>query len=331
MPWAIRSESRSRPRWSSWSRARVKSPSARSPARPLSTEPKTGRGVDHLPRRRLTRGTVHPPRRGDRPVRQRRSSPIEPSSISGKKDETKLRLLADRQRYKVGEEASVNLHSRGRAGTALLTWEADRILSYRLVTLKEGDNAIAWPIDGAQFPNFTLTSTRMWQNECDQARLDIQVDRDLRVTVTPARPIVGPGEPIELDVKAVDQLGRPVSAELSIAMVDQSLLRLFRDPLPAIGPFFYNQTRTGAFGTEATNTFRYEPSTVAVSQAVVEEADRMAAVGANAQDRTRVMKEADDIDLECPQAPAAGEPPPSCDALRLHLRTRMPCHRGGGL
>ena len=27
-------------------------------------------------------------------------------TISGKKDETKLRLLADRQRYKVGEEAS---------------------------------------------------------------------------------------------------------------------------------------------------------------------------------------------------------------------------------
>ena len=97
--------------------------------------------------------------------------------ISGKKDETKLRLLTDRQSYKVGEEASVNLHSRGRDGTALITWEADRILSYRIVRLKEGDNAVAWSIEGAQFPNFTLTSTRMWKNECDQARLDIQVVR----------------------------------------------------------------------------------------------------------------------------------------------------------
>ena len=100
----------------------------------------------------------------------------------------------------------------------------------------------------------------MWQNECDQAKLDVQVERDLRVTVAPAKPIVGPGEPVELEVTTVDQLGRPVSAELSIAMVDQSLLRLFNDPLPAIGPFFYNQTRTGAFATEATNTFRYAPT-----------------------------------------------------------------------
>ena len=93
--------------------------------------------------------------------------------------------------------------------------------------------------------------------------------------------VVGPGEPVELEVTTVDQLGRPVSAELSIAMVDQSLLRLFNDTLPAIGPFFYNQTRTGAFATEATNTFRYAPATVPVSQAVVDEAERSAAVAAN--------------------------------------------------
>ena len=125
----------------------------------------------------------------------------------------------------------------------------------------------------------------MWRNECDQAKLDIQVERDLRVTVAPAKPVVGPGEPVELEVTTVDQLGRPVSAELSIAMVDQSLLRLFGDALPAIGPFFYNQTRTGAFATETTNTFRYAPATVPVSQAVVDEAERAAAVAANEVDR----------------------------------------------
>ena len=128
----------------------------------------------------------------------------------------------------------------------------------------------------------------MWQNECDQARLDIQVERDLRVTVKPAKPSRRPGRAGRARVTTVDQLGRPVSAELSIAMVDQSLLRLFNDRLPEIGPFFYNQTRTGAFATEATNTFRYEPTTAGVSQAVVDEAERAAAVAANAADRARM-------------------------------------------
>jgi tetratricopeptide (TPR) repeat protein len=242
--------------------------------------------------------------------------------ISGKQDETKLRLLTDRQSYKVGEEASVNLHSRGRAGTALLTWEADRILSYRIVTLGEGDNGLAWSVDGAQFPNFTLTATRMWQNVCDEAKLDIQVVRDLRVTVKPARPVVGPGDPVELDITAVDQLGHAVSAELSIAMVDQSLLRLFNDKLPEIGPFFYNQTRTGAFSTEATNTFRYEPGTAPVSEAVVEEVEREAAIASNTAGRGRVTELARAEARSTPLAMPAPAPPQTAAA---------PSAPGGGM
>ena len=129
-------------------------------------------------------------------------------------------------------------------------------------------------MDNGQFPNFTLTSTRMWENQFDEAKLDIQVERDLRVTVKPAKPTVGPGESVELEVTTVDQLGRPVSAELSIAMIDQSLLRLFNDRLPEIGSFFYNQTRTGAFATQATNIFRYQPNTTGVPQAIVDDAER---------------------------------------------------------
>ncbi|HMF35108.1 MAG TPA: MG2 domain-containing protein, partial [Isosphaeraceae bacterium] len=211
--------------------------------------------------------------------------------VSGKQDETKLRILAERQRYKVGEEASVNLHSRGRAGTALLTWEADRILTYKLVTVSDGDNPIGWAIDGPQFPNFTLTATRMWENKFDEAKLDIEVERDLRVTVAPVKPLVGPGDDVELEVTTVDQLGRPASAEISIAMIDRSLLRLYGDRMPPIGAFFYNQTRTGAFSTEATNTFHYAPATIEVAQAVVDEAERIAAVTANAAVRGDVEEQ----------------------------------------
>ena len=58
--------------------------------------------------------------------------------------------------------------------------------------------------------------------------------------------------------------------------------------MPPIAGFFYNQTRTGAFLTEATNTFRYAPATSPVAQAVVDEAERLAAVQANAAGRGAV-------------------------------------------
>jgi len=213
-------------------------------------------------------------------------------TISGKDDDQRLRLLTDRQTFKVGETAAVNLHSRSRPGTALLAWEADRILQYRLVPIAEGDNPVSWPVDGPQFPNFTLTASRMAGAKFDQARLDVQVERDLRVTLKPTRPAVGPGDEVEVEVTAVDQLGKPVAAEVAVALVDRSLLRLFEDKQPPIGPFFYGQTRVGAFATEATNTFRDEPTTQPVSDAVVEEAERQLAQSRNEAGRGEVFAKA---------------------------------------
>jgi hypothetical protein len=69
-----------------------------------------------------------------------------------------------------------------------------------------------------------------------QARLDLKIGRDLQVTLTPKRPIVGPLDEVEIDVTARDHLGRPVAAELSLAMVDRALLRQFADPLPPDRP-----------------------------------------------------------------------------------------------
>ncbi len=228
-----------------------------------------------------------------------------PLTVSGKKDPARLRLLADRTTWKVGEEATVKLVNRTGDGPALLTWEADRILSYRIVDLKEGDNAVAWESEGKQFPNFTLAAARMAATEFHQARLDLQLARDLTVTIEPTKAAVGPGEEVEVTVTARDQLGRPVAAELSLALVDRALLRLYGDRLPPIGPFFYNQTRTGAFATEATNTFRYQPPTEAIAQALVEEDERakMLALGVEALGSVR-------MEAGLLAAPEAAAPPP---------------------
>jgi alpha-2-macroglobulin len=296
----------------------------------LTTDPKTGRGSVSL--------TADDPDGGDYVVRvagtDRFGNPVvadKALTISGKKDEVKLRILADRQSFKVGEHAAVNLHSRDAAGTALLTWEADRILTYKLVALREGDNAVAWDVEGAQFPNFTLAAARMAGHRFDEARLDVVVERDLRVTIRPAKEVVGPGEEVEVEVATVDQLGRPVAAEVSLALIDQALLRLFNDALPPIGPFFYDQGRTGAFATVATNTFRYEPASVPVPEAVVEEMEKEAAVamdklgygGARARAGDEVAKS-----LPAPMAPAPAGMPANAPAAGMMLRSESKTQLG---
>jgi len=249
-----------------------------------------------------------------------------PLVISGTKDETRLRIFTERQAYKVGEEASVNLHSRGKAGPALVTWEADRILRYRIVPLEEGNNALAWAVEGEQFPNFTLAAARMTGTRFDEARLDLRVERDLRVTLTPTKAKVNPGEAVEVEVTTEDQLGRPVSAELALALVDQSLLRLFHDTLPPISDFFYSQTRTGAFATESTNTFHYNPPTTRVAEAVVEDAEQAAALAANVASRAPALDQARGQFFGATAA-APAVPPPAEESGGMALGFRGPLRR----
>jgi TolA-binding protein len=212
-------------------------------------------------------------------------------TISGEEDGQKLRFLADRLDYKVGETASIALHSRLEKGTALLTWEADRILTYKLVPLAEGANAVKWDVEAVQFPNFTLSAARMAGTRLHQAQLNLRIVRELKVELKPRKGNVGPGEEVVVDVTTVDQLGRPVSAELSLALIDRALLRLYGDRVPPIGPFFYDQTRTIAFATESTIAFAYRPPTVPVAEAVVEEMEQAAALALGAQVRADVLAE----------------------------------------
>ncbi len=262
--------------------ARAGSPSAKSSASRVATDPKTGRASLGF--------RVDDPQGGRYLVRvagtDRFGNPIVADrvlTISGKKDETKLRLLADRQRYKVGEEASVNLHSRDRAGTALLTWEADRILSYKIVTLKEGDNPIAWADRLGPVPELHAhrhadvaqsSSTRPSSTSRSSATCGSRSRRPSRPSARASRSSSTSPPSTSSAARSRPSCRSPWSISRCCGSID--------DSLPAIGPFFYNQTRTGAFATEATNTFRYAPATVPVSQAVVDEAERMAAIAANA-------------------------------------------------
>ena len=157
-------------------------------------------------------------------------------TISGRGDADRLRVLADRTDFKVGEAAAVRLVNRGKSGTALVAWEADRIVRYRLFDLKEGENRLDWEVEGPEFPNVSLTASRMDDRRFDQARVDLKVERDLRITLAPKLSSVASGAEVEVEITAIDQLGRPAQAELAMALVDQALPPPVRRPAAADRP-----------------------------------------------------------------------------------------------
>jgi hypothetical protein len=213
--------------------------------------------------------------------------------VSDDKDATKLRILADRQHFRVGEVPTVVLHSRLERALALLTFEGEEIISYRLVELRRGRNAVEMPIGNEHFPNFALGACAMTDNTFHEATQAFTVERELKVAVKPDKESYGPGDEARVEVFTTDQNGQPVSAELSLAMVDESLLGIYPDTTPAIRDFFEKGVRrVAAMATTTSCTFSYQPPTVPVPEALITEKERLERKALEEEQRALVVERA---------------------------------------
>ena len=160
--------------------------------------------------------------------------------ISDDNDAVRLRILADKHTFKVGDTARVQLHWREAPALALVTFQGARVLDYKLVDLKQGANELQIPLTAALAPNFELAVAVMTDAQPPQdpeararfrrfheASSPFAVERELRVTLETKPKAAGqtarPGDDVDVTITTTDPQGKPVSAELSLALIEQSL------------------------------------------------------------------------------------------------------------
>lgn len=194
--------------------------------------------------------------------------------ISGDDDAVRLRILSDKHQYKVGDDAKVQLHWREDPALALVTYEGAKVLGYRLVTLKKGSNPLTIPLAAHLAPNFVLSVTVMENNRFHKADSEFLVKRKLNIALKTNKSTLKPGDELKVTITTTDPQGKPVSAEVSLGLIQKNLLDRFSDPQAAIDAYFgggYRQPSVRAF-TSA--TFRYQPKTRGISQYLLAEAER---------------------------------------------------------
>ncbi|MGI9243022.1 MAG: MG2 domain-containing protein, partial [Verrucomicrobiales bacterium] len=159
-------------------------------------------------------------------------------TVSDDEDAQKLRFFADKSTYDVGAEIPLRLHSRVAKGLALLTYEGEEILGHRIISIEKGDNQLVIPVEHAHFPNFRVSVALIDGRTLRGASKRFNIRRELRIKLTPRKEVYTPGGRGIVEVFATDQLGKPVRAELSLALVNQALLERYTDNTEPILKFF---------------------------------------------------------------------------------------------
>lgn len=227
--------------------------------------------------------------------------------VSDSADSNKLRLFADAAALKVGGDARVRLHSRLAKGLALVTYEGETILRYQILDLHPDYNDIPFQVGHDLFPNFRLAVAAIDGRDLRATAKEFTVDRELKVTVKPLKDAFLPGEEGQVEITVTDQVGQPVVAELSLALVNEALFAVCPDPTQPILGFFQQDARRHAdFHTGATCGFSYPGSTRPVAKALTDEKGRLARDKEQAVALDGVRREMGDAFA----SPQAAMPPP---------------------
>ncbi|MHB0869769.1 MAG: Ig-like domain-containing protein [Chloroflexota bacterium] len=166
----------------------------------------------------------------------------------------RLELVPDRKEYGVGDTARVLIPSPMEQSLALVTVERGKLLSHRLVRLKGNSETLEVPIQGDYIPNVYVSALLFKGGgaggiaafKVGYGELKVAVaDKGLKIDITLDKARYEPGDKAAYTLKTTDSSGKGVPAELSLAVVDASVLALADDSSPKLVDSFWGRRAIG--------------------------------------------------------------------------------------
>jgi len=147
-----------------------------------------------------------------------------------------VKLVADKERYEVGETAEVLIPAPFPGAQALITIERGKIKTREVRTLVTNSERLRIPISDASVPDVFVSVVMYWppttgdpipRYKVGYVELPVSTaTRVLNVSVRPDRDQAKPGDTVRYDIKVTDKAGNGVRSEVSLAVVDKAVLSL---------------------------------------------------------------------------------------------------------
>ncbi|MBI3722264.1 MAG: hypothetical protein HY248_06890, partial [Fimbriimonas ginsengisoli] len=144
-------------------------------------------------------------------------------------DQGKLGVRFDKRQYDVGDIARVLIRTSKPGGVALLCVEGERLLESRIVKLGSETTTVELPVLKHDAPNATVSVVYIRAKQFSEQRAAMtvrQTAKQLTVEITPGKVSYHPGDTASVTVRTTNHAGKPVSAEVSVEVVDEAIYAL---------------------------------------------------------------------------------------------------------
>lgn len=163
--------------------------------------------------------------------------------VSGPDDATKLRLFSDESEVSEGTLLKVDAHSRVAAPLALVTLAGEGIIQHRILKLVAGHNELPVDVAAAHWPHFDFSVACLDGDKLRSARRGFTVKRPLKIEIQAPDKPSKPGETVDVTLTTTGPDGKPVAAELSLALASAALFAQHPDVTQDIDAFFHRGLR----------------------------------------------------------------------------------------
>lgn len=151
-----------------------------------------------------------------------------------------LQAEFDRKLYRVGETARLIVRSPVAGGSLLLTLEGRDVLTRRVIPLKSLVEVVELPVTAEYAPVVHVSAVMVAGGRFFSRTLPLKSDHfpgKLDLSIKPDRTVYAPGDRVRLTLSAQDA-GKPLPAELSLAVVDEAIFAVARERSDDIYTFF---------------------------------------------------------------------------------------------
>lgn len=159
---------------------------------------------------------------------------------------TGLELIIDKEAFRAGETAPVMIVTPASGRWVVLTTSADGVLETQVLHLDGNVKLVQLALDDRHVPNFFLTASSVFDRTIATVTKDIvvpPVEQFLTIDVKPDREQYEPKQKGNVTITARDADGKPVVAEIAVAVADESVTAIQQDLAGDPRQFFFGDRR----------------------------------------------------------------------------------------